>query len=219
MRQFKYLLILLIFTNCSSDKKSNNAAESGTVESQKITTLSSKAKDDQPNKIQKQNLDKRANIDTLMNGKFDLNSDIFSLIPFENGKLEVFSHKLANVYIVDYNLFRKHIEEYNFQDSIEKVDVFIYKDSYLKETPKYRIYGKILSEDIELSENVKIGMSKTNLLSKIFKPSDSFDKVKVLVVYENEIGDYWLNFKFDTNKLIEVEYDTNNDWVDRALKK
>jgi hypothetical protein len=174
--------------------------------------------------IEKSDLDKQSkfSIDSLL-----LDMDNEYLATYKNGELALCCYEILETSILNFNIFKKSIEEYNEEEGIQKVEVYSYGDSYIKEfynsDPQVDrldlVCGSVYSDKIELSNGIKIGMSKLELLSKIFIKSDFTDSVRILTVYENEIGDYWTSYIFNGDSLSEVRFDSSYDWIDKGLKK
>ncbi len=166
--------------------------------------------------------DKRLDLDLLLNDS--LNQHILTL---KNNEIQICYGLQFDLHIQDYKLFTKQIEEYNDEFGNHKVDVYVYHDSFFKEYfnnhPNVNrldlVCGKILTNDIKLTQGIQIGMDKSKILEKIFKPSDRFKSVSKLTIYKDESGESWVTLNFMDNKLIEVLFDSDYDWIDKELKK
>ncbi len=168
------------------------------------------------------NSDKRLDLDLLQN-----DSQNQYLLTLKDNEIQICYGWQFDVHVQDYKLFTKRIEEYNDEYGNHKVDVYVYHDSFLKEYfnnhPEVNrldlVCGKILTNEIKLTQGIQIGMDKSKILEKIFKPSDKFDTVSRLTIYEDERGESWVTLDFKDNKLVGVLFDSDYDWIDKGLKK
>ena len=165
-------------------------------------------------------------------GKLDLDSLIHIhnnqyLLSLSGGEVQLCYGYRFDLHVKDYNIFTKRTEKYNNGKSDQVVTVYIFENSFLKEyfnkDPDVNrldiVYGRILSDKISLTEGVRVGMSKNAMLLKIFKPSDLFDSINKLTIYEDERGEYWTSIIFKDNRLAEVIFDSDYDWIDKKLKR
>jgi hypothetical protein len=195
MRHIVYISILLLSINCSLIKSSNDSKNG----------LDNKPKID---------------LDSLLNIKQNDHSAIL-----KNGELSLCCYDIVKVEILDLAMFKKQSEKHAQDNRMQNVNVYTFEDSYFKEFYNSEInrldlvYGRINSDKIQLSNGLKIGMTKSELLGLIFKQSKLFDSINDLKVYENEMGDYWTNYIFKNEKLIEIQFDSSYDWIDKKLKK
>ena len=81
------------------------------------------------------------------------------------------------------------------------------------------VCGRIRNEGIIFDQGIKIGMPKHELLTKIFNPSKTLDRVDTLEVYENELGDAWTIYVFRNDTLTEIEFDSSYDWIEKKVRK
>lgn len=81
------------------------------------------------------------------------------------------------------------------------------------------VYGKIDDNKLINSNYVKIGMTKTQLLERIFQPSEIFNRVNRLDIYENELGESFTSYIFVNDKLEEILFNSDYEWIDKKLKK
>lgn len=145
---------------------------------------------------------------------------------FKNGELSLCCFELLNAEITDLKIFKKSTENYELDGSMQDIDVYIYGESFIKKYynhhPKVNhldlVCGRIVSSNIKLSQGIKIGMSKSALMERIFKPSPSFDSVSRLTIYENEMGEKWTSYIFNKDSLTEILFDSEYDWIDKELK-
>lgn len=224
MRHIYYILILIVINGCLQTKNNNNQSDSLKSNINKIDSQSMNLVDSRSNMIVKSDIndDSKLNIDSLLNKK---NNDY--LATFKNGELSMCCYEILKTDVLDLKMFKKTSEEYSEDYGIKKVDVYVYEDSYIKQFynthPQVNrldlVSGKILSDKIELSNGIRIGMYKADLIGKIFKKSGFFDSVNILTIYENEIGDNWTSYIFKDNKLIEIKFDSSYDWIEKGLKK
>jgi len=195
MRHIVYISILLLSINCSLIKSSNDSKNG----------LDNKPKID---------------LDSLLNVKQNDHSAIL-----KNGELSLCCYDIVKVEILDLAMFKKQSEKHAQDNRMQNVNVYTFEDSYFKEFYNSEInrldlvYGRINSDKIQLSNGLKIGMTKSGLLGLIFKQSKLFDSINDLKVYENEMGDYWTNYIFKNEKLVEIQFDSSYDWIDKKLKK
>lgn len=193
MRYYIYTFFVIIFFNCSQTKKKND--------------LSDSSKTGQA----KQDLDsKKLNIDSLL-----LNKNNGYLLSFKNGELSLCCYdKIIETNIVNLKIFKKTTEKYKMEDGIKKVDVYVYGESFIKQfynsdsqvNRLELVCGDLISNEIELSNGIQIGMAKLELFDKIFKRSNYIDSISILTVSENELGDFWTSYIFNDNKLIEIKF-------------
>lgn len=212
MRQFIYILLFTICLSSSQTKLKDNS--SNTVSNIFVTESGNTEKSD---------LDKQSklSIDSLL-----LDIDNEYLATHKNGELALCCYEILETSIMNLSIFKKTIEKYN-EEGIKKVEVYSYGYSYIKvfynSDPHVNrldlVCGSLYSDKIELSNGIKIGMSKLELLSKIFIKSGFTDSVRILTVYENEIGDHWTSYKFNGDTLSEIRLDSSYDWIDKGLKK
>lgn len=168
------------------------------------------------------NNDKRLDFDLLLN-----DSQNQYLLTLKDNEIQICYGWQFDIHVQDYKIFTKQIEEYNDESGNHKVDVYVYHDSFIKEYfnkhPEVNrldlVCGKILTNEIKLTQNIQIGMDKSKVFEKIFKPSDKFKNVSRLTIYEDERGESWVTLDFKDNKLIGVLFDSDYDWIDKELKK
>jgi len=123
--------------------------------------------------------------------------------------------------------FQRTTEEYKDDEQVNIVEVYSRNDSFYKTFynahPDVQrtdlVYGQIRNEGIVFDQGIRIGMPKHELLTKIFSPSKTLDSVHKLEVYENEMGDSWTTYVFRNDTLIEIEFDSSYDWIERKVRK
>ena len=165
--------------------------------------------------------DPRINLDSLL--EIETNSYLASLV---NGELTLCGYKLFHPYVTDFEIFQENVEEYNLENEIKKVDVFVFESSYIKQYyndhPRVKnrdvVCGKILSDKIKLNHGIKIGMSKVKILEEIFRPTPLFQSINRLIIYEDELGEAWTELIFNQDILERVNYDSDYDWIDKEIK-
>jgi len=110
-----------------------------------------------------------------------------------------------------------------FEESKDKNSIsFKMKNSQIKliewnseETNEYRIFfgnSIFIEPDIEFPNGIKIGMTKKEIMSKIFVFDEYlFDEIKQISVCEDELGEGYTKYKFSNNKLIEIEFGNHSE--------
>ncbi|WP_319503210.1 hypothetical protein [uncultured Draconibacterium sp.] len=165
--------------------------------------------------------DYRVNLDSLL--EIETNDYLAFLV---NGELTLCGYKLLHPYVTDLEMFQENVEEYNLENEIKKVDIFVFGSSYIKlyynDHPRVKnrdvVCGKILSDKIKLNHGIKIGMSKVEILEKIFRPTPLFQSINRLIIYEDESGEAWTELIFKQDILKQVNYDSDYDWIDKKIK-
>lgn len=208
MRQIGYISILIFLFSCSQKQpdKITKLLQSDTFE------------------IDEANIaDNRINLDETLNQKHNN-----YLVSIADSVISLCCYEILNVIqSLDYEKFNKTTEKYEFDNQTRTVDVYFSGDSYLKEyfndhpsvMHKDLVCGKIDDNKLITKSYVKIGMTKTQLLEMIFQPSELFKRVNRLDIYENELGESFTSYIFVNDKLKEIEFDSDYEWIDKKLKK
>ena len=223
MKNIFYLSALIILLSCSQTRKKDNVSEGSGSTTEKTDSQSIRDPDLTDKTVSNSiTYEEKLTIDSLL-----LARDNEYLLSYKTGELILCCYDILESDILNLNIFKKTVEEYNEEDGIKKVDVYEYGNSYIKQFYNSHpqvdrldlVCGDLFSDKIELSNGIRIGMTKADLLGKLFQKSAFFDSVRIMTVYENEIGDYWTSYIFKNNKLAEIKFDSSYDWIDKGLKK
>lgn len=215
MKYSVYILILVVFLNCSQKKNKCTKQEDIHINKTDATELV-------VSELQNfEASDNRVDLDSLLKDEF--NEYLAELV---NGELDLCRYELLHPFVTDLSVFQKQTEEYIAENKTEEVDVYVFENSFIKEYYNSRpqvknrdlVCGRILSEKIKLNHGIKIGMTKDELLSKIFKPSTIFDSIDSFTIYKDEMGEFWTQLIFKHDTLVEVYYDSVYDWIEKELK-
>ncbi|WP_276373715.1 hypothetical protein [Chryseolinea sp. H1M3-3] len=166
-------------------------------------------------------------------GKVDIDSILQTkeneyLASFDSGILSLCCYDLLNMTgNLPTSTFRMTKEEYKEDGEVKTVDVFTMDSSFFKTFYNAHpdvertdlVCGEISSDKIVFDHGIRIGMKKSELLSKIFKPSKMFDKINKLEIYENEMGEAWTTLIFTNERLTRIEFDSDYDWIERSVRK
>ena len=115
-------------------------------------------------------------------------------------------------------------EYYKEDDVTDTVDVYSYKESYIKKFynrhPKVNrldiVYGRIVSREVRIGTGLKVGMKKEAALEFFFKLQDSVvSSISELTIYENELRSNWVSLIFKNDKLVKVEFDSEYEWINK----
>jgi len=225
MKQITYILILIFLAGCStkqSDNKSNKLIEADTIKGTNDLIVN-KIKKDTIEKIESIASDKRINLDSILNQK---HNDYLASV--DDSTLSLCCYEVLDIIkSIDLRKFKKTTEVYDLENQKKTVDVFYLGESFLKEyynnhpevMHKDLICGKIDNNDLITNSKIQIGMNKTDLLQMIFQPTEIFEKINRLDIYENELGESFTSYIFENNKLKEITFDSDYDWIDKELKK
>jgi hypothetical protein len=110
-------------------------------------------------------------------------------------------------------------KEAGIQDTIHE---FTYKESFVKafwhnnDNTLNIVSGQIINGEIKLVENIHVGMSKNNLLQKIFSPDTmlkfDFERVDTLI-NSATTSDIKQNYIFDNDTLKKIIIESDYDWI------
>lgn len=148
------------------------------------------------------------------------------LVHLKNDKLSFCNYELLNIpETINYNVFSAKTETYSLEKKVQRVNVYRSDSSFVKtyfnKHPKVNrrclVSGRIYSNKLFASPDVRIGMTKEAVLNIIFKPSALYTKINRLTIYENESGDAMTLFVFKDNKLAEIRFDSSYDWINKGL--
>ena len=126
---------------------------------------------------------------------------------------------------IDFKKFEQTEEQYEIEGKIEKVNVYKFMNSIIKthfnkhpQVMKLNIVcGRISNQEISFNKKIKLGMSKNEFLELNFKPSNLFYEIDSVVVAEDEMGEAEITFRFENEKLIEIKFDSEYDWINKNL--
>lgn len=160
------------------------------------------------------NNDKQLDLELLLN-----DSPNQYLLTLKDNEIQICYGWQFDIHVQDYKLFTKQIEEYNDEFGNHKVDVYVYQDSFFKEYfnshPDVNhldlVCGRIVTDGIKLTQGIRIGMDKSTVLEKIFKPSERFETISRLTIYKDELGESCVRLDFEDHKLVEVSFDSDYD--------
>ena len=120
---------------------------------------------------------------------------------------------------IDYNSFDYIIEHYKEIDSIYDINYYLKDSSFVRkfdnQTPQVQrietVCGLIKS-NYHLKSNPKIGIT-TNEFFKLYPSLKQFYKNNSITLYEDERGNFWTNYFFNSDTLKQIELSSNYDWV------
>jgi len=213
---------MIFIISCSQKPTDNRTNILTKTDSIKETNVLMVEKKDSIIKIESNSSDKRINLDFILNQK---HNDF--LASFDDSVLIICCYDILNIIkSIDYKKFKKTSEKYDIENQTKTVNVFYLEKSFLKEyyndhpqvMHKDLICGRIDNNDLLTESKIQIGMKKTDLLQIIFQPTETFDEVIRLDIYENELGESFTSYIFENNKLKEIIFDSDYDWIDKELK-
>jgi len=200
---FFFIWISIVITSCNSNAESNN-----TLETRSADSLHS---------------------EMIVDHQFDFSNPEVSNDTFKIVNQSSYFYNCYGVYKNPIELKRLFSVKYNIKEEItpaysdSTVMDTLYrissKGSYLKyyyansedeEEQMNVVSGKITTSDFEMTNGIKVGMKKGEVLKRIFYqqiPSnlDQFDKIQVITGLQG----VWVNFFFENNKLVSVSIDTD----------
>ncbi len=126
---------------------------------------------------------------------------------------------------INYQAFEKSSEEYEIEGQTKKVTIYSSGTSFLKEFENNHpqvmetqlVCGRIKDNHLISNSTVQIGMKKNDLLSTIFQPTEIFEEIKQLDIFENEISGS-TSYHFENNLLVQIVFNSDYDWIDKELK-
>ena len=217
------MLILTFFSSCSQKQTGNEhkTLNKNPVE-ESIVVTDKKVDSDSIKKLEANTTDKRINLDLVLNQKHNdylasVNDSLLSLCCYEI---------LDIIEFIDYKKFIKTSEVYDLENQKKTVDVYYSGKSFLKkyynDHPQVMndnlVYGRIDNNDLIRNGVIQIGMSKYDLLKIAFQPTDFFERINRLDIYENELGESFTSYRFVNDTLREVVFDSDYDWISKELK-
>lgn len=209
---------MLLF-GCAKEKQSIQPRPDSTVITETVESF-----DSNPDPMVSEFLFKeRINIDSLLQSPDNSYS-----ARFDNGTLSLCCYDLLDITNnLPWKGFERTTEEYKVDEATIIVEAYSNRDSFYKTLynahPEVRkselVCGQIGNEGIVLDKGVRIGMTKAELLTRIFNQSEMLDKVDTLNVYEDEMSEAWTTYVFNGDVLAEIRFDSYNDWVERRVRK
>ncbi len=223
MRNLIFIFILILSFGCSQAQKEN---DSNINQSDSLSVLNSVGKDTSSDEFI---VNKHVDSDSRIEIKSELNEKHNDyLASFDNTELSICCYQLLDISKhIDYEKCTKTIEEYESENNIKHVDIYIFENSFLKKFynkhPEVMhediVCGRIVDNNLISNSKIKIGMTKSSLLETIFQPTEFFEQISILTVYENELGESHTSYRFDNDKLVEIVFDSDYDWIDKELNK
>jgi hypothetical protein len=218
-------LILIFFISCSQIKTDNKINILSETDSIKETSnlIVDKTEKDTIEKIELNTSNKRINLDLILNQK---HNDYLASV--DDSVLSLCCYEILDIIkSIDFGKFNKTTEEYDLENQKKTVDVYYLEESFLKEyyndhtevMHKDLICGKIENNDLIINSRIQIGMNKTDLLQMIFQPTETFERINRLDIYENELGESFTSYIFENYTLKGILFDSDYDWIDKEMKK
>ena len=217
MRNLIFIFILILSFSCSQTKKDN---ESNVNQSDNLLELNSAEKLVEKKQVDS---DSRIEIDSVLKDKYNA-----YLVSFKNSELSLCCYQLFDITKhIDYAICTKTVEEYESENKIKQVDIYKFESSFLKKFYNKHpnvmhediVCGRIVDNNLIPNSKIKIGMTKSSLLEILFKPTEFFEQISILTVYENELGESHTSYMFDNDILVEIVFNSDYDWIDKELDK
>ncbi len=220
MKYLFIILIIIIGTGCSQTTKKEKTEKKEIIK--KETTEINPIKS-QTTSLFKEQIDtekeNRINLDEILKDGYNT-----YLASFENGDLSLCSYQLFDLTEkVKYSAFIKTTEKYNPFEKEETVIVYRKDSSFVKTyfndyvTPNRTVIlcGRILGNDLLRPSKVQIGMKKSDFLNLFFQTSKIYNQIESVSIYEDEMGEIFTSYIFTEDRLAEIKFDSDCDWVDK----
>ncbi|MEL6253124.1 MAG: hypothetical protein AAFR87_14025 [Bacteroidota bacterium] len=115
---------------------------------------------------------------------------------------------------LNYDYFEKSIEMFDVNGLKKEREVYQGGNSFFKryfnDHPKvmgWDLSGRIVDNEAILNGNIRIGMSKTELLTQLYETSPLFKEIIQLDISTDEMGDTYTSFRFDGDSLKEILFE------------
>jgi len=209
-----------LILGCSHNTKKEKTKEK--VTSERVSNKTEQVTIDKPKLTESQSnkeTSNKINLDKILKDKYNN-----YLASYEKGNLSLCSYQLFDMTDkIKYSAFKKTTEKYTPNDKEETVNVYRSDSSFVKTyfnrdvTPNRLdvVCGRILYNELFETSKVQIGMKKSDFLELFFQPSEIFTKIESVSIYEDEMGEAFTTYRFNKNILVEIDFDSSYDWIDK----
>ena len=210
-------ILVIVIVGCAREKQSIQPGPDSTASTE---TFDSFASQSEPTSFPDFPLGGQVDIDSVLEDDY--------VARFDSGTLTLCCYDLLDIARnLPFKAFQRSTEVYKEEAQVQIVEVYATGESYFKmfynSHPDVQkvdlVCGQISDEAIVLDRGVRIGMPKYELLTQIFNPSKTLDRVERLQVFEDDMGDAWTIYFFRNDTLANIEFDSSNDWVERKVRK
>ncbi len=206
------LIIIGFYSSRKADDKNTN-----NILSKRQISIENKEKISENKSTQ--TITSKINIDEALKDKYNT-----YLAFLENANLSLCSYDLFDITEkINFSAFKKTTETYTTFGDKEIVNVYRNDSSFVKThynssvSPNSLniVCGHILSNELLKPSKVKIGMKKNDFWTLFFQQSEIINQIRSITIYQDETGEAFTTYKFKNDRLIEIEFDSDYDWINK----
>ena len=204
----KYILsfvLSILLLSCNPPQEKKEVAEEIPAE-----TISQKEEVQSETSIKETSIPepKKIDLDSVLSEELD-----DYLTDLREGVLGLCCHDGLEVQL-NYDYFEKSIEMFDVNGQEKEREVYQQGNSFFKrfynDHPKvmgWNLSGRIADNEAILNRNIRIGMSKMELLTQLYETSPLFEEIIQLDISTDEMGDTYTSYLFEGDTLKEILFE------------